>query len=55
MIIARYIENDGQFDVELIALLNGKRVVFAEFTCSSEKELKDSTDSADYLIKGEKQ
>ena len=54
MIVARYKETpEGQFDVEMFVLLpnKGQTVKIAEFTCKDEKELKESTENADYVLK----
>jgi hypothetical protein len=54
MIIARYKETEPEvYQVELYAVLTSKgNVKIAEFECKGKKELKESTETADYVVKG---
>jgi hypothetical protein len=54
MTIARYrkIANHPAwlYNVELIVIVNGKRITIAEFNCTNERDLHYATECCDYVI-----
>jgi hypothetical protein len=54
MTIARYRKLNNhpvfQYNVELIVVVNGKRIKIAEFNCKTDKDLEYATDCCDYVI-----
>jgi hypothetical protein len=57
MTIARYSKLNNHpvflYTVELIVVVNGKRIKIAEFNCETYKDLEYATDCCDYVIAGE--